>query len=142
MARGFTLFELCAALLLASVALGAAVPGVRSIQDRLAVVAAREAVAGLIAEARTVALHRGGASVSVTTAPPRAWSEAGDSLLRTISLDAELHVSVHLSRGKAAARLRYDALGLGQVASETLRFRRGDAEASLVVSGYGRVRRR
>ena len=38
--------------------------------------------------------------------------------------------------------LAFDALGLGRVASATIVFRRGAAERALVVSGYGRVRRR
>ena len=45
-------------------------------------------------------------------------------------------------RGGRGDRLAYDALAVGRVASGTLTFRRGDAESSVVVSGYGRVRRR
>ena len=51
-------------------------------------------------------------------------------------------VEVATGFGMAFPReIRFDALGLGQVASETLRFRRGGAEAGLVLSSYGRVRR-
>jgi hypothetical protein len=79
--------------------------------------------------------------VHVRAGPWQAWGEAGDSAFGWVALQEELSVTVELSRGRSATELRYDALGLGQVASETLRFRRGDAASALVVSGYGRVRR-
>jgi type II secretory pathway pseudopilin PulG len=142
MRRGHTLFELCAALLLVALAASAVLPAGRALLDRVAVVAAREAVAGLVAEARVAALSYGGASVHLTAGPWRAWAQVGDSAFGLVQLEEELAVTVELSRGRAATELRYDALGLGQVASETLRFRRGVAASSLVVSGYGRVRRR
>lgn len=141
MTRGHTLFELCAALLLASLALSAVVPLGRGIRDRMAVLAAREAVAGLVAEARSAALGSGAAAVHLASDPWRAWVQAGDSVYPAVGLEAEWGVAVDLSRGRTAATLAYDAMGLGRVASETLRFRRGGRTAALVVSGYGRVRR-
>lgn len=142
MRRGFTLFELCAVLLLAAIAASALLPLGRALADRMAVVAAREAVAGLIAEVRVVALTHGGAAVHLGAGPWRAWAEAGDSLFGWVALERDLSVTVELSRNRATTELRYDAAGVGQVASETLRFRRRDAVSELVVSGYGRVRRR
>lgn len=141
MRRGYTLFEICAALLLAAMAASALLPAARDLLDRMAVVAAREAVAGLVADARVAALIHGGASVHLASGPWRAWAQVGDSAFETVGLEEDLAVTVELSRARAATELRYDALGLGQVASETLRFRRGAAASSLVVSGYGRVRR-
>jgi hypothetical protein len=141
MRRGHTLFELCAALLLASLAASISIPPARALLDRMAVVSAREAVAGLIAEARLVAAEHGGASVHVRAGPWREWGETADSMFARVALEEEFSVTVELPRGRSAADLRYDALGLGQVASETLRFRRGGAVSALVVSGYGRVRR-
>jgi hypothetical protein len=141
MRRGYTFFELCAALLLAAMAASALLPAGRDLLDRMAVVAAREAVAGLLADARVAALAHGRASVHLASGPWRAWAQTGDSAFAMVQLERDLAVTVELSRGRAVAELRYDALGLGQVASETLRFRRGEAASSLVVSGYGRVRR-
>ncbi len=141
MRRGYTLFEICAGLLLATLAASAFLPAGRALLDRMAVVAAREAVAGLVADARVAALTHGGASVHLASGPWRAWAQVGDSAFGTVGLEEGLAVTVELSRARAATELRYDALGLGQVASETLRFRRGAAASSLVVSGYGRVRR-
>lgn len=141
MRSGYTLVELCSALVLAALAGSAFLPRARDLRDGLAVVAAREAVAGLLAEARVHAVARGGATVHVRAEPWTAWAEVADSVVRSVALEEELGVTVVLSRGRAATELRYDALGLGQVASETLLFRRGDAGRALVVSGYGRVRR-
>jgi len=141
MRRGHTLFELCAALLLASLAASISVPPARALLDRMAVASAREAVAGLIAEARLAAAEHGGASVHVRAGPWQAWGEIGDSTFGRVALEKEFSVTVELPRSRSATELRYDVLGLGQVASETLRFRRGGAAATLVVSGYGRVRR-
>lgn len=139
--RGHTLLELSAALLLASLAISALLRAGGGLSDTLAVVSAREALAGLVAEARVAALQHGGAQVRVEGPPWRAWSQVGDSVVREVGLERAWGVEVVLPRGRTGATLRYDALGLGQVASETLRLRRGDAERLLVVSGYGRLRR-
>lgn len=141
MRDGHTLLELCSALLLAALAGSVLLRGGRDLRDGMAVVAAREAVAGLVAEARVHAVARGGAVVRIEGGPWRASAEAGDSVLRSVALEEELGVLVTLTRGRTATELRFDALGLGQVASETVRFRRGDVERALVISGYGRVRR-
>lgn len=141
MRTGHTLLELTAVLVLAALAASVAVPAGVGLRDRMAVVAAREAVAGLVAEARVSALAHGGATVHVASEPWRAWIQVGDSAAPAEALEREWGVRVRLSRDRASTALAYDALGLGRVASETLRFRRGSAEAALVVSGYGRVRR-
>jgi hypothetical protein len=59
-----------------------------------------------------------------------------------VALQEEYGVSLDLGGGRTDVELAYDALGLGRVASQTVVFRRGDATAELVVSGYGRLRRR
>jgi hypothetical protein len=51
-------------------------------------------------------------------------------------------VTLELSGGHPEASLDYGPLGLGRVASQTIRLRRGTREASLVVSSLGRVVRR
>ncbi len=138
---GFTLFELCAALVLAAIAASALLPAGRTLRDRMAVVAAREAVAGLVAEARVAAVTHGGARVRLRAGPWRCWIEVRDSVAASAALEGDLGVVVSLSRERRETTLEYDALGLGTVASETLRFRRGEQQSTLVVSGYGRVRR-
>lgn len=142
MRTGFTLLELATLLTVLAVAAAGLGPAVGRWSDRAAVVGAREAVAALVAEARAAGLGRGGARVHVAAAPWRAWAETGGRVRRSVDLEADFGVVVVLSAGRQASALDYDALGVGRVASETLLFRRGDAEAALIVSGYGRVRRR
>lgn len=142
MRRGYTLIELCATLLIMAVGTSFLAPAARRLRDRMAVVAAREAVAGLVAEARVAALGRGGSVVLIKTRPGSADVEMPGSAGRTVFIQRDLGVQVVLGRRRTSTELHYDALGLGQVASETVSFRRGEAEATLVVSGYGRVRRR
>jgi len=139
--RGHTLLELAAVLLLLALACGAVMPAGSRLRDKAAVIAVRESVAGLVAEARTAAVAHGGADVHVASGPWRAWYATGDSIRRTISIESELGVSVVLARGRSSTEVHYDALGLGRVASETLVFRRGNQESGLVLSAYGRVRR-
>lgn len=141
MRTGHTLVEICVVLILASLALSVAAPAGRHVRDGFAVIAAREALAGLIAEARGAAPAHGGGSVHIRSGPWRAWAQGGAVPLRAVALWGDLGVSVSLSRGRTSLDLRFDALGLGQVASETIVLERGDIRRSLVVSGYGRVRR-
>ena len=141
MRNGHTLLELCTVLLLATLASSVVLPAGGRLRDVFAVVAAREALAGLIAEARSAAPGHGGGSVHLRSGPWRAWAEAGGTPLRSVALAKELGVSVVLSRGRPFLDLRYDVLGLGQVASETIVLQRGKSRRTLVVSGYGRVRR-
>jgi len=141
MRTGHTLLELCTVLLLAALAASVVIPAGGRLRDAFAVVAAREAVAGLIVEARGAAPAHGGGSVHIRGEPWRAWAQAGGTPLRSVALAEELGVSVVLSRGRASLDLRYDVLGLGQVASETIILQRGRSRRTLVVSGYGRVRR-
>ncbi len=141
MERGHTLLELSAVLALMALAGSALVPAGRGLRDRSAVVSAREEVAGLFAEARVAAVALGGATVHVDASAAHAWYVSGGVTRRNLDLMTELGVDVILTRGRSQADVAFDALGLGRVASETLRFRRGDAEATLVVSSYGRVRR-
>jgi type II secretory pathway pseudopilin PulG len=142
MRRGYTLVELTFVMLLMAMTGLTVLPAVHRLRDRMAVVGAREAVVGIFAEARVDALLLGGATVRVRSGPWRAWAEAGDSVLRSVDLERDFSVTVSLGRGRTSSDLRYDALGIGAVASETLTFRRGGEETALVVSGYGRVRRR
>lgn len=141
MRNGHTLLELCVTLLLLSICASVTLRSGRGLRDAMAATGAREALAGLVAEARLAALAHGGATVYVEAHPPSAWSQVGDSTLRVLPLGDEWGVTLLLSPGRTSGALRYDAMGVGRVASETIRLRRGGAERSLVISGYGRLRR-
>ncbi len=106
------------------------------------VVGAREAVVGLLAEARLAAIESGSASVRITVDTAEAEALGAGIPLRTAALGGEFGVTVGLSGAATDVDLAYDGLGLGRMASQTITFRRGRETTELVVSGYGRVRRR
>lgn len=139
--RGYTVVELLLVLSLLGIAGSVVAPVAGRYRDRAAVVGAREAVAGLLAEARGVAVESGSGSVRFTTDPPSASLRSDGSTHRTLDL-VEFGVTLELSGRDSVAELSYDALGLGRVASQRIGLRRGDQLAELIVSSYGRVRRR
>ena len=141
MRNGHTLLELTVAVLLMATITGSLLPAAARYRRRADVVAAREAVAGLLAEARAVAPAFAGAVVNIESDPGRAWIQISDSVGRTIQIDGASGLRVVLSGSRARTEIAYDALGVGRVASETLRFRLDGEEAGLTVSGFGRVRR-
>jgi type II secretory pathway pseudopilin PulG len=138
---GYTILELLTALVLMGLSLSVLLPAARRQVDRMAVLGAREEVAGLFHRARSEAVARGGARVFLVAEPARAELLAGDEVLVLAHLKDEYGVTLTLSSGRPEAELTFDALGLGRVASQTLRFSRGRAEVRLVVSSLGRVAR-
>lgn len=137
---GYTLIELVALLTLLGVGAASFAPTARRLSDRAAVTAAAEDVVALLVEGRAAALAHGAATVTVFAAPPSAQIEAGRRPLRTEVLDPS--VSVRLGAGRDSTRIRFDALGLGRFANATVVLTRGDATRSILVSSYGRIRRR
>ncbi len=63
---GFTLLELITVITLLGLLLGRTIPAGRRLQDRMAVIGAREAVVGLFHRARSEAVARGGATLVLT----------------------------------------------------------------------------
>jgi type II secretory pathway pseudopilin PulG len=138
---GYSLIELVLVMLLMTVAATSLAPTARRQRDRASVVGAREAVIALIAQVRSTAMERGTASVRIAAAPAVAEARSAGEPLRRIALGIEYEVNISLSGAATEVELTYDALGLGRLAGQTITFRRGSAAATLVVSGYGRVRR-
>ena len=139
---GFTLLELATVLLLMSLSLGCLLPGARRQLDRVAVLEAREELAGLFHRARLEAVAFGGATVLLNSDSASATLVTGGEVLDRTALLEKYSVSLTLSAGRPEAELTFDSLGLGRVASQTLRLKRGDAEAALVVSSFGRIGRK
>lgn len=135
------MLELMTVIALLGLVLGQALPAARSLLDRMAVVGARDGTIGVFHRARMEAVARGGAQVVLSTDPARAEIRSGGAVLGAVDLEADYGVELTLSRNRAQAELSFDALGLGRISSQTLVLSRGDAEARLVVSAYGRVRR-
>ena len=143
MTRGFTLIELLTVVAIMALATVTLLPRARALVDRLAVDGAREEVVALLSRVRSTAVAHGGAvlhiraeesSVALRTA-------AGDETF-VIDLRDQYGVEIDLGRGRKERTLRFDALGIGRVASQQIRFHRGATEASLVVSSFGRIVRR
>jgi prepilin-type N-terminal cleavage/methylation domain-containing protein len=139
---GFTLLELITVVTLLGLALGELLPAGRSLLDRMAVVSAREAAVGLFHRVRMEAVTRGGARLVVESSPPMLRVLSGSSSQIVKEVPVPDGVTLELSRGRLKVELRFDAMGLGRVASQTLVFQRGEARATLVVSSLGRVTRK
>jgi prepilin-type N-terminal cleavage/methylation domain-containing protein len=140
--RGHTLIELLFVLFLIGVTAAAVTPAARTYRDRAAVSAAREAVVGLLTEARLGGVERGSGAVRIVPSRGQAESVVGDSAVRSIDLASDFGVDVRIGGSPDTVEIRYDALGLGRVASRTIVFVRGEEAGELVVSAFGRVRRR
>ena len=140
-ALGTTLLEAILLLTLLGVLTAASIRGGALLRDRWAVVAARDAVASVVREARGVAVGRGGATVTLATTPPEVVLTSFGEALRRIDLGREWGVAMDLGGSMTRADLHFDAAGVGRMAARTVRVTLGGAEAVLVVSAYGRVRR-
>ena len=138
MRPGFTLPELVVALALIAIAGAALLPSARAASDRLAVAAAREAVAGMVVRARSEAMAHGGATLTLREAGARGWIAAADSVVEQRRLGEEFGVTLELG-GAGEAELAFDALGIGRRASRTVVLRRGAAAARVVIAAYGRA---
>jgi prepilin-type N-terminal cleavage/methylation domain-containing protein len=141
---GFSLLELTVALTLVAVLCGLGAPLWRVTVDRWAVRSVRDRAAIALHRARLEARRWGGANLEIDAEAGslRLLRAPSDSLIWEDSSPGDHRVRVVLPRGAGATTLTFDALGLGVVASRTLLFRRGRAEARLIVSSRGRGTRR
>ena len=139
--RGHTLVELLFILTLLGATTASLAPTARQYRDRASVVAAREALVGVLSEARLAAMESGEAIARVTVDPAVVAATVRDSTIRRVALGSEYGVVVSLNGGQSEVGLRFDALGLGRLAGQTIGIERGEASADLIVSSYGRVRR-
>jgi len=139
---GFTMVEMISVLALLGLGLATLLPAARRQLDRMSVLAVREEVVGLLHRARQEAISRGGSELVLNTQPPSAGLIVSSDTLLLVPLGEDGSVTLLLSRNRVEARLHFGPLGLGRVSSQTLRFRKGEEEASLVVSALGRVVRK
>lgn len=140
--RGHTLVELLFVLVLMGATAASLAPTARRYRDRAAVLAAREALVGVLSETRLAAMETGEATVRISSLPWTARATVGDSTVRAVDFEGAYEVALTLNGGRTGVELAFDALGLGRMAGQTIGLLRGEARAELVVSGYGRVRRR
>lgn len=140
--RGSSLIETLWVLVLLGVLLAAALPRLEGLRDRMAVRGAREAIMGLFSRARHHAVLRGGAEVWASEELQTLELRASGLPVGVEDLGRSFGVELEIGGSAGEAVLRYDGLGLGRMASRTLTVRRGAAEAAVVISSYGRARRR
>ncbi len=139
----FTLLELLVALALAAVLVGLSLPAGRRLQDRWAVGAERDRALAALHRVRVEARIRDGATLAVDGRTGVLTARAGDSLLWRRADAGRSGVRITRPDGTPVVdTLHFDAWGLGVVTSRTLVFRRGRAEARLVISSRGRGSRR
>ena len=118
-----------------------AVPRAQHGLNAMKVRAAREAAFGIAAQTRMIALARTGADFVVdTNAETASIVDASGATVAATNL-AQYDVDILATGSPARVTLHYDSHGIGRMAGQTLRFRRGYAEAGLTFSAYGRVRR-
>jgi hypothetical protein len=94
---------------------------------------------GIFHKARIEAVAFGGASIVLRISPPGAELWAAGALRAAVRPGPELDVEMTLSGGRERVEIFFDALGLGRVASQTIRFTRNGSRSGLVVSSLGRV---
>lgn len=139
--HGYTFIELLLALAMLGILLTIALPPTGRWQDRVAVRAARDELAGAIAWTRVAAAARGGAVLAVDPLTGRLWTRTRDGEdTRFVDLAARYGVEVDAGTSTLSL-LHYDALGIGRAASRTFTIRRREASAGVTVSAYGRYRR-
>jgi type II secretory pathway pseudopilin PulG len=140
--RGHTLIELLLVLTLMGATGASLAPTALRYRDRGSVLAAREAIIGLLTDARLAAMERGEAWVRIETNPSMASVSTVDGVLREVDVSGEFDVAVALGGSATTVDLRFNSLGLGVMSAQTIRFARGSQAAELVISAFGRVRRR
>jgi hypothetical protein len=143
-AAGVSLAELTLVLCLTAILLALAALPLRRILDRTATAAARDELAAALARTRAAAVGAGGAQLVIQLQEAVYHIERADGVVVEPPRDLTSLYDVRLATdGSASARVAivFDGLGIGRLASRTIRIRRGDAEAGLTVSAYGRVRR-
>lgn len=138
---GHTLLELLVVLVLLGVGAAATVPSVRRFADEAAVAEAREQAVRALFRGRSAAVENGRSVVTILASPPSVRVTAGGAVVHDVRL-GDSRTQLLLSRRRDSLTLRFDALGIGRFTSATIAFRRGEADAALVLSSYGRVRRR
>jgi prepilin-type N-terminal cleavage/methylation domain-containing protein len=139
--HGTTLLELLFALALIAILLGFAYPPLARTFERYAVRAAADALTAQVTRARIAAVAYGGADLIIDA--PRGHTQlrspAGQIIAQQDLAGFGVALDVDGSRTEQVA-LSFDALGIGRMANRTFRFRRGQAEARVTLSAYGRVR--
>lgn len=138
----FTLLEMVLVLVIIGIVAGIAAPLFGNALDRLAVRRAADALTLAIARTRSEAVAHGGAALVLRVEAGRYRVEGDEGVRadRVIDLADRYGITLRASGTAARVHVRFDALGIGRMASRTVTISRGEAEARLIISSYGRVR--
>jgi prepilin-type N-terminal cleavage/methylation domain-containing protein len=139
MRKGYSLLEVTLVLTLLGVLISAVGPPFSAWLDRWSVLLARDRLVSVLGHARAIAQVRGGSELFVDVGEGLATVDVPGARVWEIGLTGD-GVALSLLSGRDSTRIRFDALGIGRIASQTFLLRRGAAEARVVVSALGRVR--
>jgi len=139
---GYSLIEVAVALAIVAALAPPVVTSASRLRATYDLKRAQEDAARLFTAARWTAVRDGSATVELVSDPPqgRVVSITGDTV--AVADLGSGGVTLRLSRNRATSRVRYGPVGLGWVASQSLRFAKDGQEKALVVSSLGRVARR
>lgn len=141
MKNGFTVLELAIVLTLLVLIAGVTAPSFLSVRDRLTVRAAREDFVGQVQRARSAAVNSGSALLEIRPDSALVRVMVHGRSRSVVDFRTRYGVELDLGGSTESARLRFGRLGLGRVASRTVKlFRRSDT-VSVAVSSFGRLRR-
>jgi type II secretory pathway pseudopilin PulG len=138
---GWSLVELTVALALMAILCGIAAPPLRRALVIARVRAARDVVAAELARARALAVARGGAELRLERRTGTVRVHAADTALEPVPVAVAGGVELEVD-GVAGDTvcIGFDAMGIGRMASRTIRVRAAGVEAGVTISSYGRVR--
>ena len=137
---GYTLIEIIVVTAVLGILLAVVLPPALRWRDAAAVRSARDELAAGLAWTRMAAASHGGAALVLDPVGGRFWTRAGARASAPVSLTDRYGVRVDPGSEEPVV-LYYDGLGIGRITSRTVRVLRGEAEAGLTVSAYGRYRR-
>lgn len=141
MNRGYTLLEVLVVLALIGVSASVVADGMGRFGRDLSARITREEIVALIDGTRVEGRSRGGASLVLRRDGGYAVTSDG-SLLRSGLVELPSSEALRLPGGRDSVVVRFDRLGIGRMASTTITVVAGSVERSVVLSSYGRVRRR
>lgn len=138
---GFTLLEILTLITLLALVFSLVLRPLSSLADGMAVRGAREAAVGAFHRVRVEAMAAGGARIRLVSSSAQVSLLSRGVVRASLNLRDEFGVEMALSGGREEVELRFDALGIGRVASQSIRFSKGKARSGLVVSTLGRITR-
>lgn len=141
MSRGYTFLEIVLVLALVGAGVTLAVDRVGRFANEIAARVLREQIVLLVDATRSEGRSRGGAVLLLHEDGRYSISAAGDTIRRGV-VQLPTREALRFPGGRDSVFVRFGRLGIGRMASTTVTVTVGEVERALVLSSYGRVRRR